>query len=150
PVATVLMMTAVAFAGISAFPFLPVASLPQVDFPTIQIQATLTGASAETMAASVAAPLERQFSQISGITQLPSQSALGATEVVFQFDLTRNIASAGRDVRAAIIAAGKLLPQSMTNPPTYKKVNPADAPILTLSLRSETLPLTIVQENADN
>src|SRR5215468_4749929 len=144
------MMTAVAFAGISAFPFLPVASLPQVDFPTIQIQATLTGASAETMAASVAAPLERQFSQISGITQLTSQSTLGATEVVIQFDLNRNIDSAAQDVQAAIIAAGKLLPQSMTNPPTYKKINPADAPILTLSLRSETLPLPIVQENADN
>jgi hydrophobe/amphiphile efflux-1 (HAE1) family protein len=150
PVATVLMMTAVAFAGISAFPFLPVASLPQVDFPTIQVQATLTGASAETMARSVAAPLERQFSQISGITQLTSQSTLGATEVVIQFDLNRNIDSAAQDVQAAIIAAGKLLPQSMTNPPTYKKINPADAPILTLSLRSETLPLPIVQENADN
>jgi HAE1 family hydrophobic/amphiphilic exporter-1 len=150
PVATALMMTAVAFAGISAFPFLPVASLPQVDFPTIQVQATLTGASAETMAASVAAPLERQFSQISGITQLTSQSTLGATEVVIQFDLNRSIDSAAQDVQAAIIAAGKLLPQSMTNPPTYKKINPADAPILTLSLRSETLPLTIVQENADN
>jgi len=144
------MMTAVAFAGISAFPLLPVASLPQVDFPTIQVQATLPGASAETMASSVAAPLERQFSQISGITQLTSQSTLGATEVVIQFDLNRSIDSAAQDVQAAIITAGKLLPQAMSQPPTYKKINPADAPILTLSLRSETLPLTIVQENADN
>ncbi len=150
PVATALMMAAVAFMGIAAFPFLPVASLPQVDFPTIQVQATLSGASAETMAASVASPLERQFSQISGVTQLTSLSALGATEIVIQFDLNRNIDSAAQDVQAAITAAGKSLPQAMSSPPTYRKVNPADPPILTLSLRSETLPLTIVQENADN
>jgi hydrophobe/amphiphile efflux-1 (HAE1) family protein len=150
PVATALMMAAVAFMGISAFPFLPVASLPQVDFPTIQVQATLPGASAETMAAAVAAPLERQFSQISGITQLTSQSTLGATEVVIQFDLNRSIDSAAQDVQAAIITAGKSLPQAMSQPPIYRKINPADAPILTLALRSETLPLTNVQENADN
>jgi multidrug efflux pump subunit AcrB len=150
PVATALLMTAVAFMGISAFPFLPVASLPQVDFPTIQVQATLPGASAETMASAVAAPLERQFSQISGITQLTSQSTLGATEVVIQFDLNRSLDSAAQDVQAAIITAGKSLPQAMSQPPIYRKINPADAPILTLSLRSETLPLTIVQENADN
>jgi hydrophobe/amphiphile efflux-1 (HAE1) family protein len=150
PVATALMMAAVAFMGISAFPFLPVASLPQVDFPTIQVQAALPGASAETMASAVAAPLERQFSQISGITQLTSQSTLGATEVVIQFDLNRSIDSAAQDVQAAIITAGKSLPQAMSTPPTYRKVNPADAPILTLALRSETLPLTLVQENADN
>jgi len=150
PVATALLMAAVAFIGIAAFPFLPVASLPQVDFPTIQVQATLPGASAETMAAAVAAPLERQFSQISGITQLTSQSTLGATEVVIQFDLNRSIDSAAQDVQAAIITAGKSLPQAMSQPPIYRKINPADAPILTLSLRSETLPLTLVQENADN
>jgi hydrophobe/amphiphile efflux-1 (HAE1) family protein len=150
PVATSLLMAAVAFVGIAAFPFLPVASLPQVDFPTIQVQATLPGASAETIAASVAAPLERQFSQISGITQLTSLSALGAIEVVIQFDLNRSIDSAAQDVQAAITLAGRSLPQSMAQPPTYRKVNPADPPILTLSLRSETLPLTIVQENADN
>ena len=150
PVATTLLMAAVAFMGIAAFPFLPVASLPQVDFPTIQVQATLPGASAETMAAAVAAPLERQFSQISGITQLTSQSTLGATEVVIQFDLNRSIDSAAQDVQAAIITAGKSLPQAMSQPPVYRKINPADAPILTLSLRSETLPLTLVQENADN
>jgi len=150
PVATALLMAAVAFMGIAAFPFLPVASLPQVDFPTIQVQATLSGASAETMASAVAAPLERQFSQISGITQLTSLSTLGATEVVIQFDLNRNIDSAAQDVQAAITVAGRSLPQSMSTPPTYRKVNPADPPILTLSLRSETLPLTIVQENADN
>src|SRR5882762_7297766 len=150
PVATSLLMAAVAFVGIAAFPFLPIASLPQIDFPTIQVQATLAGASAETMAASVAAPLERQFSQISGITQLTSVSALGATEVVIQFDLNRNLDSAAQDVQAAITAAGKSLPAAMSSPPTYRKVNPAEPPILTLSMRSETLPLTVVQENADN
>jgi hydrophobe/amphiphile efflux-1 (HAE1) family protein len=150
PVATALLMAAVAFTGIAAFPFLPIASLPQVDFPTIQVQATLSGASAETMASAVAAPLERQFSQISGITQLTSLSTLGATEVVIQFDLNRNIDSAAQDIQAAITAAGRSLPQSMSTPPTYKKVNPADPPILTLSLKSETLPLTLVQESADN
>ncbi len=150
PVATSLLMAAVAFTGIAAFPFLPVASLPQIDFPTVQVQATLAGASAETMAAAVAAPLERQFSQISGVTQLTSLSALGATEVVIQFDLNRNIDLAAQDVQAAITAAGKSLPQAMSTPPTFRKVNPADPPILTLSLRSETLPLTVVQENADN
>src|SRR5262245_60725592 len=143
-------MAAVAFAGIAAFPFLPVASLPQIDFPTVQVQATLAGASAETMAASVASPLERQFSQISGVTQLTSLSALGATEVVIQFDLNRNIDLAAQDVQAAITAASKSLPQAMSTPPTYRKVNPADPPILTLSLRSETVPLTIVQENAED
>jgi len=150
PVATCLLMAAVAFTGIAAFPFLPVASLPQIDFPTVQVQATLAGASAETMASSVASPLERQFSQISGVTQLTSLSALGATEVVIQFDLNRNIDLAAQDVQAAITAAAKSLPQAMSTPPTYRKVNPADAPILTLALRSETLPLTQVQDNADN
>jgi len=150
PVATSLLMAAVAFAGIAAFPFLPVASLPQIDFPTVQVQATLAGASAETMAAAVASPLERQFSQISGVTQLTSLSALGATEVVIQFDLNRNIDLAAQDVQAAITAAGRSLPQAMSTPPTYRKVNPADPPILTLSLRSETLPLPQVQDNADN
>jgi len=150
PVATSLLMAAVVFTGIAAFPFLPVASLPQIDFPTVQVQATLAGASAETMAAAVASPLERQFSQISGVTQLTSLSALGATEVVIQFDLNRNIDLAAQDVQAAITAAAKSLPQAMSTPPTYRKVNPADPPILTLSLRSETLPLTQVQDNADN
>src|SRR6266568_3842507 len=149
PIATALLMAAVAFAGISAFPFLPVASLPQVDFPTIQVQASLPGASAETMAAAVAAPLERQFSQISGITQLTSQSTLGATEVVIQFDLNRSIDSAAQDVQAAITVAGKTLPQSMTIPPNYRKVNPADPSILVLGARSETLPLTSINDYLD-
>jgi hydrophobe/amphiphile efflux-1 (HAE1) family protein len=149
PVATSLLMTAIAFIGIASFPFLPIAPLPQVDFPTIQISATWQGASAETMATSVAAPLERQFAQIPGVTQLTSLSALGATTIVIQFDLNRNIDSAGQDVQAAITVASKTLPQTMTTPPSYKKVNPADSPILLLSLRSDTVPLIQVDEYAD-
>jgi multidrug efflux pump subunit AcrB len=127
PVATSLIMSALALVGITAFPFLPVAPLPQVDFPTIQVTGTLSGASAETMASSVAAPLERQFGQISGVTQMTSQSSLGVTQVVIQFDLNRNIDLAAQDVQAAITAASKFLPQAMTYPPNYRKVNPADA-----------------------
>jgi hydrophobe/amphiphile efflux-1 (HAE1) family protein len=149
PIATTLLMAAVAFVGIAAFPFLPVAPLPQVDFPTIQVTATWQGASAETMATSVAAPLERQFAQIPGVSQLTSLSALGATTIVIQFELNRNIDSAGQDVQAAITVASKTLPQSMTAPPSYKKVNPADSPILLLALRSDTIPLTTVDEYAD-
>ena len=149
PVATTLVMAALAFVGITAYPFLPVAPLPQVDFPTIQVTATFQGASAETMASSVAAPLERQFAQIPGVTQLTSLSALGATTIVIQFDLNRNIDSAGQDVQAAITVAGKTLPQSMTTPPSYKKVNPANSPILLLSARSDTMPLTEVDDYGD-
>ena len=150
PVATSLLMAAVAFVGLASFPFLPVAPLPQVDFPTIQVTASLAGASPETMASSVAAPLERQFGQIAGVTQMTSTSALGATTVVLQFDLNRNIDSAAQDVQAAITAAGKQLPQTLTVPPTYRKVNPADSPILILSARSDSLPLTKVDDYADN
>ena len=142
-------MAALAFVGIVAYPFLPVAPLPQVDFPTVQVTATFQGASADTMATSVAAPLERQFAQIPGISQLTSLSALGATTIVIQFDLNRNIDSAGQDVQAAITVASKTLPQSMTIPPNYKKVNPADSPILLLSARSDTMPLTEVDDYAD-
>src|SRR5215510_10073298 len=133
-------MTALAFTGIVAYPFLPVAPLPQVDFPTIQVTANFQGASAETMASSVAAPLE---------PQLASTSALGATTIVIQFDLNRNIDSAGQDVQAAITAASRTLPQLMTAPPSYKKVNPADSPILMLSLRSDTMPVTAVDDYGD-
>src|SRR6266480_983709 len=149
PVATSLLMGALALVGITAYPFLPVAPLPQVDFPTIQVTASFQGSSAETMASSVAAPLERQFAQIPGVTQLTSLSTLGATTIVIQFDLNRNIDSAGQDVQAAISVAGKTLPQSMTTPPNYKKVNPPDSPILLLSARSESMPLTEVDDYAD-
>jgi HAE1 family hydrophobic/amphiphilic exporter-1 len=150
PVATSLVMAAVAFVGIAAFPFLPVASLPQIDFPTIQVTASLSGASAETMAVSVATPLERQLSQIPGITQMTSLSTIGAAQVVIQFDLNRNIDAAAQDVQAAISVAGKTLPQNMTLPPTYRKVNPADPPILILGARSETLPLIRINEYLDS
>src|ERR1700680_1023078 len=150
PVATSLLMAAVAFVGIVAFRLLPIAPLPQVDFPTVQVTATLAGASAETMAASVATPLERQLGQIAGVTQLTSFSTLGATSITIQFALTRNIDLAAQDVQAAITAASKTLPQTMTAPPTYKKLNPADAPILILSAQSDTLPITVVDEYADS
>ena len=150
PVATCLLMGAVAFVGITAFPFLPVAPLPQVDFPTVQVTATLSGASAETMASNVAAPLERQLGQIAGVTQLTSLSTLGATQVVIQFELNRNIDSAAQDVQAAITAASKTLPQTLTQPPAYKKVNPADAPIMILAAHSDTLPITMVHDYLDN
>jgi hydrophobe/amphiphile efflux-1 (HAE1) family protein len=150
PVATSLLMAAVAFVGITAFRLLPVAPLPQVDFPTVQVTATLAGASAETMAASVATPLERQLGQIAGVSQLTSFSTLGATSITIQFDINRNIDLAAQDVQAAITAASKTLPQSMTAPPTYKKLNPADAPILILSARSDTMPLTLVDQYADS
>src|SRR6476469_4120792 len=146
PVATTLLMTALAFVGLVAYPFLPVAPLPQVDFPTIQVTATFQGASAETMASSVAAPLERQFAQIPGVTQLTSLSALGATTIVIQFDLNRNIDSAGQDVQAAITVANKTLPREMTAPPSYKKVNPADSPIIMFSVVAVSLKITIIDD----
>ena len=150
PVATTLLMAALAFVGIVAFPFLPVAPLPQVDFPTIQVSVGFSGASAETMASSVAAPLERQFGQIAGVTQMTSTSVLGATTIVIQFDLNRNIDSAAQDVQAAITAAGKQLPQNLSAPPSYRKVNPADSPIMILGVRSDSLPLTTADDFADN
>jgi len=149
PVATTLLMAALAFVGIVAFPFLPVAPLPQVDFPTIQVTTTWAGASADTMATSVAAPLEQQFGQIAGITQMTSTSSLGAATIVIQFDLERNIDSAAQDVQSAITVAGKQLPQSLTTPPSFKKVNPADVPILLLSVHSDTMPLINVDEFAN-
>jgi hydrophobe/amphiphile efflux-1 (HAE1) family protein len=150
PVATSLLMTWIGFVGFVAFPLLPVAPLPQVDFPTIQVNATLQGASAETMAASVAAPLERQFGQIPGVTQLTSMSALNGTTITIQFDLNRNIDSAAQDVQAAITVAGRTLPQQMSTPPSYKKVNPADSPVMMLSAQSDTLPLYVVDDYVDN
>ncbi len=150
PVATSLLMAWLGFIGLVAFPLLPVAPLPQVDFPTIQVNATLQGASAETMAASVAAPLERQFGQIPGVTQLTSMSALNGTTITIQFDLNRNIDAAAQDVQAAITVAGRTLPQQMSTPPSYKKVNPADSPVMILSAQSETLPLYIVDDYVDN
>ena len=150
PVATSLLMVALALLGAVAFMRLPVAPLPQVDFPTVQVTATLPGASAETMASSVATPLERQLGQIAGVMQMTSFSGLGATSITVQFDLNRNIDLAAQDVQAAITAASKTLPQTMTTPPTYKKLNPADAPIMILAAHSQTIPLTAVDEYADS
>ncbi|HEY2227889.1 MAG TPA: multidrug efflux RND transporter permease subunit [Xanthobacteraceae bacterium] len=149
PIATSLLMGALALVGIVAYPMLPVAPLPQVDFPTITVSAQLAGASPDTMASTVAAPLERQFGQISGVSQLTSTSVLGATSITLQFDLNRNVDAAAQDVQAAITAAGRQLPTTLTSPPTYRKVNPADAPILILAAHSDSLPLTTVDDFAD-
>ncbi len=150
PIATTLLMTALAFVGIAAFPFLPVAPLPQVDFPTIQVTTALAGASAETMASAVATPLERQFGQIASVTQMTSTSTLGATTIVIQFDLSRNIDAAAQDVQAAITAANRQLPQNLTTPPVYRKTNPADIAVMIFGMYSDTLPLTTIDDLADN
>ncbi|HKD69400.1 MAG TPA: multidrug efflux RND transporter permease subunit [Candidatus Binataceae bacterium] len=135
-VGTTLLTIAVALAGIIAFRLLPVSPLPEVEFPTIQVQAQLPGGSPQTMASSVATPLERQFGRIAGLTELTSSSSLGATTIVLQFDLNRNIDAAARDVQAAINAARSQLPTSLPQNPTYRKVNPADAPIMIIALTS--------------
>ncbi|MGJ5009727.1 multidrug efflux RND transporter permease subunit [Bradyrhizobium oligotrophicum] len=149
PIGTSLLMAGILFIGLVAYPLLPVAPLPQVDFPTIQVTANLPGASPETMATSVAQPLERQFAQIPGIAQMTSTSYLGTASVTIQFDLNRNIDGAANDVQGAINAASGQLPKTLPSPPTYRKVNPADAPILILSATSETLPLTTVSDSVD-
>ncbi|HYR88222.1 MAG TPA: multidrug efflux RND transporter permease subunit [Terriglobia bacterium] len=139
PVATTLLTVAVAFAGALAYFMLPVSPLPQVEFPTIQVSASLPGASPETMASAVATPLERQFARIAGVDEMTSSSNLGSTSIVLQFDLSRDIDAAARDVQAAINAARSQLPPNLPNNPTYRKVNPADAPVLILALASETV-----------
>jgi multidrug efflux pump len=139
PVATTLLLVAVALAGGVAFQILPVAPLPQVDFPTIQVQANLPGASPETMASSVATPLERQFAHIASVTEMTSSSSLNSTQIVLQFDLNRSIDAAARDVQAAINAARGYLPTNLPSNPTYKKVNPSDQPIFLLALTSDVL-----------
>jgi hydrophobe/amphiphile efflux-1 (HAE1) family protein len=149
PIGTSLLMAGILFVGLVAYPLLPVAPLPQVDFPTIQITATLPGASPETMASSVAQPLERQFAQIPGIAQMTSTSYLGTAAVTIQFDLNRSIDGAANDVQGAINAASGQLPKNLPSPPTYRKVNPADSPILILSATSDSLPLTTVSDLAD-
>jgi HAE1 family hydrophobic/amphiphilic exporter-1 len=149
PIATSLLMAGILFVGLVAYPLLPVAPLPQVDFPTIQVAASLPGGSPETMATSVAQPLERQLAQIPGVAQMTSTSSLGTTAVTIQFDLNRSIDGAANDVQAAINAAGGQLPKNLPSPPTYRKVNPADSPILLLSATSDTLPLTTVSDAVD-
>jgi multidrug efflux pump len=139
PVATTLLTIAIALAGAVAFRLLPVSPLPQVDFPTISVNAGLPGASPETMASSVATPLERQFGRIAAVTEMTSSSSLGSTSITLQFDLGRNIDAAARDVQAAINAARGYLPANLPNNPTYRKVNPADSPIFMLALTSDIL-----------
>src|ERR1700744_3675867 len=137
PVATTLLTVAIAIAGAIAFNVLPVAPLPQVDFPTIAVNASLPGGSAEIMASSVATPLARQFSHIAGVTEMTSASSLGSTQVTLQFDLSRDIDGATRDVEAAINASRSYLPANLPGNPTYRKVNPADSPIIILGLTSD-------------
>ena len=150
PVATSLLTIAIFLSGAVAFRFLPVAPLPQVDFPTISVGAGLPGASPETMASAVATPLERQFGRIAGVTQMTSSSQLGSCNVTLQFDLNRNIDAAARDVQAAINAARGQLPADLPGQPNYRKVNPADAPILLLSLTSTNIPRPEVYDAADS
>ncbi|HYX20707.1 MAG TPA: efflux RND transporter permease subunit, partial [Thermoanaerobaculia bacterium] len=139
PIGTTLLTIAIALAGVVAYFFLPVAPLPQVEFPTIQVSASLPGASPETMASSVATPLERQFGRIAGVTEMTSTSSLGNTQIVLQFDLSRNVDAAGRDVQAAINAARGNLPADLPANPYWHKVNPADAPIMLLGLVSDVV-----------
>jgi HAE1 family hydrophobic/amphiphilic exporter-1 len=146
PVMTTLVMSGILLFGIIGYRYLPVSDLPSVDYPTILVQATLPGASPETMAAAVATPLERQFTTIAGVDSMSSVSALGLTQITIQFTLERSIDAAGQDVQAAIGKAAKQLPPGMPTPPTYNKVNPADQPILYMALTSETLPLSTVDD----
>jgi multidrug efflux pump len=150
PIGTSLLAAALLLSGILAFNFLPVASLPRVDFPVIQVGASLPGADPQTMASAVATPLERQFGRISSVNQMTSTSQLGSTSVVLQFDLNRNIDAAGRDVQAAINAARSQLPANLPSNPTYRKANPADAPIMILSLTSDTETVPQMYDAADS
>jgi len=150
PIGTSLLTLALLMSGVLAFTFLPVAPLPQVDFPVIQVSASLPGASPETMASAVATPLERQFGRIAGINQMTSSSQLGSTGIVLQFDLNRNIDAAARDVQAAINAARSQLPSYLPGNPWYRKVNPADAPVLILALYSDSMLLPDIYDQANS
>jgi len=149
PAATALIMLAILAFGLLGYRDLAVSDLPNVDFPTIQVTANLSGASPETMASAVATPLEKQFTTIAGLDSMTSTSALGSTQITLQFDLARNIDSAALDVQSAITSAANQLPPDMPSPPTFKKVNPADSPVLFLAVTSDTLPLSMVDEYAE-
>ena len=150
PVATTLLTLAIALAGILGFSRLPVSPLPQVDFPTISVTATLPGASPETVSTSVAEPLERHLGQIADVTEMTSQSGIGQARITLQFDLSRDIDGAARDVEAAINAARADLPANLPSNPTYRKVNPADAPIMVLALTSKTMTQGQMYDAASN
>src|SRR5881275_2288890 len=148
PVMTCLVMAAVLIFGIVAYRSLAVSDLPNVDFPTIAVSASLAGASPQTMASAVATPLEKQFSTIAGLDSMTSVSALGSTQITLQFNLSRSLDAAAQDVQSMIAKAQRDLPQDMPSPPSYQKVNPADQPILYLALNSPTLRLSDVDEYA--
>ncbi|MDP1761564.1 MAG: efflux RND transporter permease subunit, partial [Deltaproteobacteria bacterium] len=149
PVMTTLVMLAILLFGAMSYRYLPVSDLPNVDFPTIMVTANLPGASPETMASAVATPLERQFSTIAGLDSMSSTNALGLAQITLQFNLSRSLDGAAQDVQASITQASKQLPPDMPIPPVYRKVNPADQPVLYLAVTSETLPLSTVNEYAD-
>src|SRR5579883_800684 len=149
PVATTLLMVAIMLVGGLAFRFLPLSALPEVDYPTIQVQTFYPGASPDVMTTSITAPLEVQFGQMPSLNQMSSSSSAGASVITLQFSLSINLDVAEQEVQAAINAAGNLLPVDLPAPPIYAKVNPADAPILTLALTSKTMPLTQVQSIAE-
>ncbi|MBI1750358.1 MAG: efflux RND transporter permease subunit, partial [Acidobacteria bacterium] len=149
PIMTTLVMASILLFGIMGYRLLPVSDLPNVDFPTVQVNASLPGAGPETMASAVALPLERQFSTIAGVDSMTSASSLGGTSITLQFTLERDIDAAAQDVQAMIAKAARDLPQNMPSPPSYQKVNPADQPVLYLALSSPTLPLSDVNEYAD-
>src|SRR5579859_6140087 len=149
PIATSLLMAAILLAGAVAYRQLPVSALPQVDYPTIQVLTFYPGASPSVMASSVTTPLERQFGQVPGLNQMTSTSSFGSSLITLQFALDLNIDIAEQEVQASINSASNLLPPGIPNPPIYSKVNPADAPILTLSLSSKSLPLYNVEDLAD-
>jgi multidrug efflux pump len=146
PVATSLLMIAILLVGIMAFRFLPLSALPEVDYPTIQVQTFYPGASPEVMTSAVTAPLERQFGQMASLSQMMSQSSAGASVITLRFGLDISLDIAEQEVQAAINAAGNLLPSDLPAPPIYAKVNPADAPILTLGVASESMKLTEVED----
>ena len=146
PVATTLLMIAIMLAGLAAFRFLPLATLPEVDYPTIQVQTFYPGASPEVMTSAVTAPLERQLGQMPGLAEMTSASSAGASIITLQFGLTLSLDVAEQEVQAAINAANSLLPSDLPAPPIYAKVNPADAPILTLAVTSRNLPLTQLRD----
>src|SRR6185503_18837799 len=149
PITTTLIMLGIAVFGVMAYRLLPVSDLPTVDFPTIQVNASLPGATPETMASAVAKVLEGQFSTIAGIDSMTSTSSTGSTSITLQFALERNIDAAAQDVQAAISAVQRRLPADMPSPPSLRKTNPADQPVLFLALSSPTLPLSVVDEYAE-
>ncbi|HET9363437.1 MAG TPA: efflux RND transporter permease subunit, partial [Candidatus Angelobacter sp.] len=149
PITTTLIMAAILIFGVFAYRLLPVSDLPNVDFPTIQVNATLPGASPDTMASAVALPLEKQFSTIAGVDSMTSSSALGSTSITLQFTLERNIDAAAQDVQAMIAKTLSQLPPELPSPPSYQKVNPADSPVLYLALSSTTMRLSDVDEYAE-